>query len=101
MTSLIRVAPLSGVFASKKLLYLPCWPGYSTKSPPASVLLAKEAGIEKGSGNPNSKIVGSISRLQLKEIAEIKLQDLNTQNIDKAMLIVSGTARSMGISIKD
>ena len=71
------------------------------KTPPASVLLAKEAGIEKGSGNPNSKIVGSISRLQLKEIAEIKLQDLNTQNIDKAMLIVSGTARSMGISIKD
>ena len=71
------------------------------KTPPASVLLAKEAGIDKGSGLPNSKIVGSISRRQLKTIAETKLQDLNTQNIDKAMLIVSGTARSMGISIND
>lgn len=71
------------------------------KTPPASVLLAKEAGLSKGSGLPNSKIVGSISRLQLKMIAEVKLPDLNTQNIDKAMLIVSGTARSMGISIND
>lgn len=71
------------------------------KTPPASVLLAKEAGVEKGSGLPNSKIVGSISTLQLRAIAETKLQDLNTNSIDKAMLIVSGTARSMGISIKD
>lgn len=71
------------------------------KTPPASVLLAKEAGIDKGSGLPNSNIVGSISKLQLKLIAETKLQDLNTNSIDKAMLIVSGTARSMGISIKD
>lgn len=71
------------------------------KTPPASVLLAKEAGISKGSGTPNTSIVGSISNKQLKDIAEIKLQDLNTQDIEKAMLIVSGTARSMGISILD
>jgi len=71
------------------------------KTPPASVLLAKEAGVEKGSGNPNKIQVGSISTQQLKSIAEIKLQDLNTQDIDKAMLIVGGTARSMGIIIKD
>lgn len=71
------------------------------KTPPASVLLAKEAGIDKGSGTPNSQIVGSITRQQLEDIAQIKLQDLNTKNIEKAMLIVSGTARSMGISIKD
>jgi large subunit ribosomal protein L11 len=71
------------------------------KTPPASVLLAKEAGVDKGSGTPNKNYVGSISYKQLKSIAEIKLQDLNTQDIDKAMLIVNGTARSMGIIIKD
>nr|QCI08293.1 ribosomal protein L11 [Pterothamnion crispum] len=71
------------------------------KTPPASVLLAKEAGIEKGSSAPNSQTVGSISYKQLKDIAEVKLQDLNTQDIEKAMLIVSGTARSMGISIEN
>jgi len=71
------------------------------KTPPASVLLAKEAGITKGSGTPNSTSVGSISKQQLQEIAAIKLQDLNTQDINKAMLIVNGTARSMGINIKD
>ena len=71
------------------------------KTPPASVLLAKEAGVDKGSGNPNKIPIGSISHQQLRSIAEIKLQDLNTQDIDKAMLIVNGTARSMGIIVKD
>nr|YP_010865193.1 ribosomal protein L11 [Campylaephora boydenii]WGT74149.1 ribosomal protein L11 [Campylaephora boydenii] len=71
------------------------------KTPPASVLLAKEAGVDKGSGNPNTKLVGSISYKQLRSIAEVKLQDLNTQDIEKAMLIVNGTARSMGIIVKD
>ena len=71
------------------------------KTPPASVLLAKAAGITKGSGQPNSIKVGSVSKEQLKEIAEIKLQDLNTKEIDKAVLIVSGTAHSMGINIDD
>nr|QCI07555.1 ribosomal protein L11 [Malaconema sp.] len=70
------------------------------KTPPASVLLAKAAGIDKGSGAPNTKKVGFITSLQLKEIAEIKLQDLNTRDVNKAMLIIGGTACSMGINIK-
>nr|YP_009391731.1 ribosomal protein L11 [Laurenciella marilzae]ARW59875.1 ribosomal protein L11 [Laurenciella marilzae] len=69
------------------------------KTPPASVLLAKAAGIEKGSGAPNSKTVGSISNSQLEEIAKAKLPDLNTDNISQAMLIIQGTARSMGIIV--
>nr|YP_009243979.1 ribosomal protein L11 [Sporolithon durum]AMK96221.1 ribosomal protein L11 [Sporolithon durum] len=71
------------------------------KTPPASVLLAKAAGIHKGSSLPNSKTVGKISKEQLKEIAEIKLQDLNTDSLEKAILIVKGTARSMGVYISD
>lgn len=69
------------------------------KTPPASILLSKAAGIDKGSGTPNILKVGSISQKQLKEIAEIKLQDLNTNDLNKAMLIISGTALSMGINI--
>nr|YP_009488671.1 50S ribosomal protein L11 [Grateloupia filicina]AWD77379.1 50S ribosomal protein L11 [Grateloupia filicina]BCB14995.1 50S ribosomal protein L11 [Grateloupia asiatica] len=71
------------------------------KTPPASVLLAKAAGVQKGSGQPNSNKVGSISRKQLEEIAMTKLQDLNTKDLSKAMLIVSGTARSMGVQVLD
>nr|WGH12820.1 ribosomal protein L11 [Echinothamnion sp.] len=70
------------------------------KTPPASVLLAKAAGIDKGSGTPNSKQIGSISQSDLHEIAAMKLPDLNTNDINQAMLIISGTARSMGILIK-
>jgi len=69
------------------------------KTPPASVLLAKAAGINKGSGQPNLDKVGSISKKQLQEIAEMKLKDLNTKEVKKAMLIVTGTANSMGIKI--
>lgn len=69
------------------------------KTPPASVLLAKAAGIQKGSGKPNTIIVGSISPKQLKEIAEVKLQDLNTKSLEKAILIIRGTANSMGIQV--
>nr|YP_009332630.1 50S ribosomal protein L11 [Membranoptera weeksiae]AHZ94644.1 50S ribosomal protein L11 [Membranoptera weeksiae] len=71
------------------------------KTPPASVLLANAAGIAKGSGLPNTQKVGFISHAQLQEIAEIKLPDLNTKNLNKAMLIIVGTACSMGINIKD
>nr|YP_009237850.1 ribosomal protein L11 [Gracilariopsis lemaneiformis]YP_009294747.1 ribosomal protein L11 [Gracilariopsis chorda]AJO68388.1 ribosomal protein L11 [Gracilariopsis lemaneiformis]AML79877.1 ribosomal protein L11 [Gracilariopsis lemaneiformis]AOM67007.1 ribosomal protein L11 [Gracilariopsis chorda] len=71
------------------------------KTPPASILLIKAANIKAGSGQPNTQKVGSISIQQLKEIAEIKLQDLNTQNIEKAMLIIKGTAENMGIQIHD
>jgi len=71
------------------------------KTPPASVLLAKAAGVSKGSGSPNLEIVGSISQDQLKEIANVKLPDLNTNSLDKAMHIVSGTAKNMGIDINN
>jgi len=69
------------------------------KSPPASVLLAKYANAKKGAGEPNRQTVGSITMEQLKEIALIKLNDLNTPDIEKALLIIKGTAKSMGIKI--
>nr|YP_010198088.1 ribosomal protein L11 [Gracilaria multipartita]UAD86504.1 ribosomal protein L11 [Gracilaria multipartita] len=71
------------------------------KTPPAAVLLKKAAKIQNGSGQPNTKKIGSISITQLQEIAETKLQDLNTQDIKKAMKIVKGTAKNMGIQISE
>ncbi|ACB49577.1 50S ribosomal protein L11 [Crocosphaera subtropica ATCC 51142] len=71
------------------------------KTPPASVLIRKAAGIEKGSAQPNNQKVGSISRDQLKEIAQTKMPDLNANDIDAAMNIVEGTARNMGVTIND
>ena len=71
------------------------------KTPPASVLLAKAAKIKKGSATPNQVSVGSITKTQLEEIANIKLPDLNTTKISSAIKIVEGTARNMGISILD
>ena len=69
------------------------------KSPPASVLLAKFANIKKGAGQPNRENVGSVTIAQVKEIATIKMADLNTDNMEKAVLIISGTAKSMGIKV--
>ena len=71
------------------------------KTPPASVLLAKTAKITKGSATPNRVNVGSITRAQLEEIANIKLPDLNTKKLTSAVKIIQGTARNMGISILD
>nr|YP_009510529.1 ribosomal protein L11 [Gracilaria caudata]YP_010196246.1 ribosomal protein L11 [Gracilaria caudata]AXI96202.1 ribosomal protein L11 [Gracilaria caudata]UAD83643.1 ribosomal protein L11 [Gracilaria caudata] len=71
------------------------------KTPPAAVLLKKAAKVQNGSGQPNTKKIGSISVKQLQEIAETKLQDLNTQNIQQAMKIVKGTAKNMGIEINE
>jgi large subunit ribosomal protein L11 len=71
------------------------------KTPPAAVLLRKAAGVEKGSGVPNKEKVGSVTRKQVREIAEIKMKDLNAIDIDGAMLQVEGTARSMGITVQD
>jgi len=71
------------------------------KTPPASVLIKKAAGIEKGSGEPNSRKVGAITRAQLREIAETKMPDLNANDIEAAMKIVEGTARNMGVTIND
>merc|ERR1712071_154840 len=71
------------------------------KTPPASVLLAKAANITKGSGTPNQINVGSITKIQLEEIATIKLPDLNTTKLTSAVKVVEGTARNMGISVTD
>jgi large subunit ribosomal protein L11 len=71
------------------------------KTPPASVLLANAAKVKKGSATPNRVNVGSVTRAQLEEIANIKLPDLNTTKISSAMRIVEGTARNMGITIID
>jgi large subunit ribosomal protein L11 len=71
------------------------------KKPPASELLKKAAGIEKGSGEPNKKKVAKITRAQLREIAQTKLEDLNTDDVEKAMKIIGGTAKNMGIEITE
>ena len=71
------------------------------KTPPASVLLKKAAGIDKGAGEPNKQKVGTINQDQLREIAQTKLPDLNANDIDAAMKIVAGTAKNMGIAIAD
>jgi large subunit ribosomal protein L11 len=71
------------------------------KSPPASVLLKKAANIAKGSGEPNRVKVGKVTRKQIREIAELKMPDLNTRNIEAAMRMIEGTARSMGIEVVD
>ncbi len=73
---------------------------FITKSPPAAVLLKKAAGLEKGSGEPNRDKVGTVNREQVKEIAEAKMQDLNANDIEAAMLMIEGTARSMGILVE-
>jgi large subunit ribosomal protein L11 len=72
---------------------------FVTKTPPASVLLAKAAGVEKGSGEPNRQKVGKLSRAQLEEIAKLKMPDLNCDTVEAAMRIIEGSARSMGIEI--
>ncbi|MGK7914208.1 MAG: 50S ribosomal protein L11 [Prochloraceae cyanobacterium] len=71
------------------------------KTPPASVLIRKAAGIEKGASQPNKEKVGTITREQLKEIAQTKMPDLNANDIEAAMKIVAGTARNMGVAVKD
>jgi large subunit ribosomal protein L11 len=74
---------------------------YITKTPPASVLLLKAAGLKKGSGNPKLDRVAEIGRDKIREIAEIKLPDLNAYDVESAMRIIEGTARSAGITVVD
>lgn len=74
---------------------------FITKTPPAAVLLKKAAGIEKGSGEPNKTKVAKIKRDKVREIAELKMPDLNAADLEAAMRMVEGTARSMGIVIED
>ncbi|HKS05661.1 MAG TPA: 50S ribosomal protein L11 [Gemmatimonadaceae bacterium] len=71
------------------------------KTPPAAALLKKEAGIEKGSGQPNRTKVGSVTKAQVKKIAEIKMPDLNCDSLESAMAMIAGAARSMGIEVRD
>lgn len=73
---------------------------FVTKTPPAAVLLKEAAGVDSGSGEPNTNKVASVSRDEVREIAETKLEDLNAADIDAAMRMVEGTARSMGITVE-
>jgi large subunit ribosomal protein L11 len=82
------------VFTDKSFTFI-------TKTPPASVLLAKAAQVEKGSGEPNRNKVGKVTQQQVREIAEMKMPDLNANDIEAAMKMVAGTARSMGITVVD
>jgi large subunit ribosomal protein L11 len=74
---------------------------FETKTPPAAVLLKKAAGIEKGSGQPNKNKVGKVTRKQVRDIAQLKLPDLNTTSIDSAVRTIEGAARSMGLDVVD
>jgi large subunit ribosomal protein L11 len=82
------------VFSDKSFTFI-------TKTPPASILLAKAAKVEKGSGEPNRNKVGTVTRSQLREIAEMKMPDLNAHDIEAAMHMIAGTARSMGITVEE
>nr|BCX01552.1 MAG: 50S ribosomal protein L11 [Bacteroidota bacterium] len=82
------------VYADKSFSFI-------VKTPPAPVLLKKAAGIEKGSSEPNRAKVGTVTWKQIREIAEIKMPDLNTDSIEAAMRMIAGTARSMGITVVD
>ena len=73
---------------------------FITKTPPAAVLIKQAIGIEKGSGEPHREKVGTISRDQVRQIAETKLPDLNAHDVDQAMKIIEGTARSMGVDVR-
>ena len=82
------------IFSDKSFTFI-------TKTPPAAVLLKKEAGIEKGSGQPNRNKVGRVTKAQIRKIAEIKMPDLNCDTLESAMAMVAGAARSMGVEVVD
>ena len=74
---------------------------FITKTPPASVLILRAIGLPKGSGEPNREKVGKISRAQLEEIATTKMEDLNANDMDAAVQMIAGTARSMGVEVEE
>ena len=82
------------IFSDKSFTFI-------TKTPPAAILVKKEAGLEKGSGQPNRNKVGKITKAQVRKIAEIKMPDLNCDTIESAMAMVAGAARSMGVEVID
>jgi large subunit ribosomal protein L11 len=94
-----RTANMSGVIPAQITVYEDRTFSFITKTPPASELLKKAAGVEKGSGNPNRDKVGSLSAQQVREIAEVKLADLNAHDLEHATRIIEGTARSMGLNV--
>ena len=94
-----RTANQTGVIPAQITVYEDRTFSFITKTPPASELLKKAAGVEKGSGNPNRDKVGSLSREQVREIAEIKQVDLNAHDLEHATRIIEGTARSMGLNV--
>jgi len=95
-----RTASLTGTIVPVEItVYADRTFTFITKTPPAAVLLRQAAGIEKGSGEPNKVKVGKVTRAQVREIAQRKLPDLNAHNIDAAIRMIEGTARSMGIEV--
>jgi len=82
------------IFSDKSFTFI-------TKTPPAAILIKKELGLEKGSGQPNRNKVGAVTRAQIKKIAEIKMPDLNCDSLESAMAMIAGAARSMGVEVKD
>jgi large subunit ribosomal protein L11 len=94
-----RTANQSGVIPAQITVYEDRTFSFITKTPPASELLKKAAGVEKGSGVPNRDKVGSLTSSQIREIAEVKLADLNAHDLEHATRIIEGTARSMGLNV--
>jgi large subunit ribosomal protein L11 len=94
-----RTANQSGVIPAQITVFEDRTFSFITKTPPASELLKKAAGVEKGSGNPNRDKVGSLSKQQVREIAEVKQADLNAHDLEHATRIIEGTARSMGLNV--
>ena len=89
-----KIIPVEiSVFADRSFTFI-------TKTPPAASLLLEVLGIQKGSGEPNREKIGTVTNAQLKEIAEIKMPDLNASDVESAMRMIAGTARSMGIIVK-
>ena len=94
-----RTANQTGVIPAQITVFEDRTFSFITKTPPAAELLKKAAGVEKGSGVPNRTKVGTLSRQQVREIAEVKQADLNAHDLEQAMRIIEGTARSMGLNV--
>ncbi len=90
----IKIPVVITVYADRSFTFI-------TKTPPAADLLKKVLGLTKGSGKPNREKIGTVTRSQIEEIAKTKLPDLNTTNLDSAIRTIEGTAKSMGLQIKD
>ena len=89
----IPIPTIMTIYADKSFTFV-------TKTPPASFLLKKASGLKSGGATPGREVAGSVTRAQVKEIAEMKMADLNANDIDAAMLIIEGSARSMGFEVK-